>query len=109
MPERESSVEPGALSGALGLARRSGQLGFGARIVRERIRDGAARLVVVAGDASPRARERLARLCRQHGVPVVTCESGAALGRWLGLGILSAVAILDEGLASSILKPPDHR
>lgn len=51
------------LAGALGLARRAGALLWGTDRVRDAVRAGKARLVLLTGDASPRTRRHFTELC----------------------------------------------
>ncbi len=95
------------LHGALGLARRSGQLAWGMRAVRQEILRAGAHLVVLATDASPRAQRRIRDLCQERGVAVIEGPPAARLGVWCGLSSLAAVAVLDQGLAESLVRRSD--
>src|SRR5690554_793021 len=72
---RSRGPRPMAASDAfslLGLARRAGTVLVGTDAVRRSIRNGDARLVILAGDASPVQLEKVFRLLRHHEIPHVT-------------------------------------
>jgi ribosomal protein L7Ae-like RNA K-turn-binding protein len=88
----------------LGLGLRAGSVVIGVEGVRAGIRRGRCRLVVLARDASPRARQRLERLAAARGVPQVVGPPAAELGAWLGRPPVMAVGVgareLARGLAA---------
>ncbi|MDH3223184.1 MAG: ribosomal L7Ae/L30e/S12e/Gadd45 family protein [Gemmatimonadota bacterium] len=87
----------------LGLARRAGRLVVGAEESRRAIRQGVARVVVIADDAAGGQREKVLRASRAGSVPVLHEASGSALGAALGRGKVTAVAVTDRGLSSKLL------
>jgi ribosomal protein L7Ae-like RNA K-turn-binding protein len=92
------------VSGLLGLARRAGGVVAGTEAVREAIRAGEARLVVVASDASPAQSAKTRRTLAGHPVPHVTWGTRAELGGAVGLAPLSAVAVTHPRLAAEMLE-----
>lgn len=93
----------GGTAGLLGLARRAGRLVVGANGVRAALRREEAAVVVVAGDHSRRTDDKVIRLARARGVPVVPGPPAEELGRLLGRTAVQAVAVTDEHLARGIL------
>lgn len=94
----------------LGLARRAGATAPGTDATRDAIRSGRARLVLLAGDASETQREKVVRLLRHRSVPSRVVGSRSELGRALGTGPLSAVAVTDPSIARALeerLEGPD--
>lgn len=94
---RSSSVDQ-----LLGLARRAGALVHGTEAVRQSIRDGAARLVLFAGDASPTQLDKIRRTLETRPTPQATLGDRATLGSAIGLAPVSAVAVTSTSLASRI-------
>ena len=87
----------------LGLARKAGRLVIGAEESRRAIREGIARVVVLADDASSGHRGKVEAVARARGVPVVGIGSRGELGQALGKGLVTAVAVTDKGLSSKLL------
>jgi len=89
----------------LGLARKAGLLAVGAEDVSTAARNGKARLVISANDASENALRR-ARTAAESGgsmysvIPYNSFELGSVTGR----GSPGTVAILDAGLAARFLR-----
>ena len=94
---------PDRALGMLGLAARAGAVTIGTGATRAALQQGDVRLVVMAGDGSPRTEEKVARLARGTGVPVVVGPDAAALGARLGRGAVQAVGVVDTGFADGIL------
>lgn len=86
----------------LGLARRAGATVHGTAATRDAIRSGRARLVVMAEDASKTQKEKVERLLRHRSVPSRVLGSRNELGRALGTGPLSAVAVTDPSIAKAL-------
>jgi ribosomal protein L7Ae-like RNA K-turn-binding protein len=90
--------------GLLGLARRAGGIAAGTEAVREAIRAGKARLVVVATDVSPAQSAKVRRTLAGHPVRNVAWGSRSELGAAVGLAPLSAVAVTHARLAAEMLE-----
>lgn len=86
----------------IGLAARAGRVAFGTERVREAVRQGAARYVIIAADAAEGARDKLLPLLRARGVDHAIEFERWELGRALGRGPLSAVALLAGPLAERV-------
>lgn len=93
---------PDAVLPLLGLAARAGTLVPGTGRVREAVRAGVVRFVVVAGDASENARDKLLPLLAARGVPHAVVFDRTALGAAVGRSPLSAVGITDASLAGRV-------
>lgn len=89
--------------GLLGLGLRAGSVVIGVEAVRAGLQQGAVRCVVLARDASPRALEKVARLARGRGVPVVEAGEAAALGARLGRPPVMVAGVRDAKLAAGVL------
>ena len=83
----------------LGLARRAGAVVPGTAGVRDAIRSGDAKLVLLAGDASPVQLAKIRRTMEGRPVPEASLGSRAELGAALGHDPISAVAVTSAPLA----------
>jgi ribosomal protein L7Ae-like RNA K-turn-binding protein len=90
--------------GLLGLGYRGRLVVVGVEAVRAEVQAGRARCVVLAADASPRAIEKVVRLAKAKGVPLVAGPMAAAIGEQLGKPPVMAVGVRDRGLADGILR-----
>ena len=88
----------------LGLALRAGKLESGDEGVMKAVRSGAARLVIVATDASANAMKKYTDKCKYYGVPCIAAFDRKALGRSVGKPERVAVAVTDTGLSELVLK-----
>lgn len=86
----------------LGLAARAGALLTGTAAVRQGVRDGEVRTVLLAADASPTQQQKLLPLLEARGVPLRALASRARFGAALGRGPVSAVGICNENFARRI-------
>jgi ribosomal protein L7Ae-like RNA K-turn-binding protein len=86
----------------LGLARRAGALAPGVEAVRQAVRDGTARVVVLARDASPLQLDKIGRTKHGRAVPTAWLGDRDVLGAAVGLGPLSAVAVTNAALAEQV-------
>jgi ribosomal protein L7Ae-like RNA K-turn-binding protein len=87
----------------LGLGLRAGGVVVGVAGVRARLARGTLRCVVLARDASPRTRDKVERLARRRGVPVVVGPAAAELGAGLGRPPVQAVGVADATLARGLM------
>lgn len=88
----------------LGLAARGRNVASGEFQTVNAVRDGTAALVLVAMDASANTRKLFADKCSFYEIPFYLYATRADLGKAIGTDIRSAVAVLNEGLAGSIIK-----
>jgi ribosomal protein L7Ae-like RNA K-turn-binding protein len=88
----------------LGLARRAGKVAAGTDRSRQALGSRAAKLVLIAADASPVQRRKLEGLIRRGTVPHVVIGDRAALGAAVGAPPLSAVAVTDARFAEQMLR-----
>ena len=89
--------------GLLGLGVRAGTVLVGSGPVRAELQRDRVRAVVVAADRSPRTEEKVERLARARGVPVVEGPSALVLGRRVGRTAVQAVGITDARLAEGLM------
>ncbi len=91
---------------AVELARKSGKIKKGTNEVTKSTERGAAKLVVVSQDVSPReVIMHLQPLCKEKSIPYVEVPSKDDLGSAAGLMVgTSAVAIVVEGESKNLIK-----
>ena len=86
----------------LGLARRAGGIAPGTEAVRRAIREGEARLILIAGDASSVQVEKVRTTLNDRAIPRVILGDRNTLGAAVGLAPLSAVAVTHAELATKL-------
>ena len=109
-PKDRGSAVPEEALNLLGLAVRAGAVAPGVAQARAAIRAGRARLVILASDAADAQRGKVDRLAQVRGVSLRWGGDRAALGRALGKGPISAVAVLQDEFAQELgrrLSPVD--
>ncbi|HEU5171434.1 MAG TPA: ribosomal L7Ae/L30e/S12e/Gadd45 family protein [Gemmatimonadales bacterium] len=92
------------LLGLVGLGYRGRLVAVGVEAVRQELRRGRLRCVVVAADASPRTVDKVVRLAAAKQVPLVRGPSAGAIGARLGRPPVMAVGVRDRGLAEGVLR-----
>ena len=93
-----------SVTGLLGLGARARRLVVGVAGVRARLQAGSVRCVVLAADASARTRDKVERLARARGVPVIRGPVALELGAGLGRSPVQAVGVEDGALARGVLE-----
>lgn len=99
------TTEPGAderVLGLLGLARRAGSVVRGVSAVRDAVRSGEARLVILAEDASAGQLGKLTGLLEAREVVVRWMESRERLGLAIGQAPISALAVTTQSFAEAL-------
>ena len=87
----------------LGMARRAGALAYGTGSTRRVLKEGRARLILFARDASETQREKVMKLLRHGTTPHATLGTREALGSAVGSAPVSAIAVTDRGFATELL------
>ncbi len=90
--------------GYLGLGLRAGSVVVGVDAVRRALQARECRCVVVARDASQRAREKVLRLAAALGVPQIEGPDAATLGAGLGKPPVMVAGVRDAALADGIIR-----
>ncbi len=92
------------LRGMIGIAAKAGRLKSGEFSSEESIKDGRARLCLLASDASERTSKHFSDMCAYRGIPIYKLEADKeALGQMIGRGPRSSVTIEEKGLAMNIV------
>lgn len=87
----------------LGMARRAGAVVSGTGSTRRAVKEGRARLVLFAQDASETQRDKVMNLLRHGQTPRATVGTREALGSAVGSAPVSAVAVTDKGFAKELV------
>jgi ribosomal protein L7Ae-like RNA K-turn-binding protein len=95
--------------GLLGLGYRGRLVVIGVDAVRAEVRAGRVACVVLASDASPRAVDKVVRLARAKGVPMVAGPRADEIGEQLGRPPVMAVGVRDRSLADGVLRSAPER
>ncbi len=100
-----TTTEPRANSALrlLGLARRAGAVAPGTDAVRRAIREGDARLILVARDASSVQLEKIRTTLHDRSIPQAVLGDRNTLGAAVGFARLTAVAVTDRALADRLV------
>jgi ribosomal protein L7Ae-like RNA K-turn-binding protein len=103
MDDAVAAVGGTRLLGLIGLGYRARRLVLGVDAVRRELQARKCWCVVVAEDASPRAREKVVRLASARGVPIVPGPRAAAIGAQLGKPPVMVVGVRDRALADGMV------
>ena len=87
----------------LGLAARGRNVVSGELQTLNAVKDGSAMLVIIAEDASENTRKMFTDKCGFYDVPVRVFGTKQALGRAIGKDVRSSIAVVNEGLAQSMI------
>lgn len=90
--------------GFVGLAKRAGKLSDGTDACITNIRNGKARLVILAKDTSAATAKKVNDKCKYYGVKIITYGEMETLGNAVGREIAACVSVNDDGFAQAILK-----
>ena len=87
----------------LGLAARGRNVVSGELQTLNAVKDGSAMLVIVAEDASENTKKLFSDKCSFYEVPLRMYGSRETLGRAIGKEMRSSLAVIDIGLAQSVI------
>ena len=90
--------------GTLGLAMRAGHVVSGEFMTEKAIRDGDARLVIVAEDASDNTKKKFSDSCKYYKIAYALYGDKEMLGNAIGKQFRASLAVTDKGFAASISK-----
>ncbi len=90
--------------GYLGLAARGRKLVSGEFMTEKTVKEGSARLVILAEDASDNTKKMFGNMCEFYQVPLYTMSNKELLGHAIGKQIRASLAVTDDGLAKAIKK-----
>ncbi|MFA9463756.1 MAG: L7Ae/L30e/S12e/Gadd45 family ribosomal protein [Velocimicrobium sp.] len=88
----------------IGLATKSGKISSGEFSTEKAVKEGKAKLVIVAEDASANTKKMFQNMCDYYQVPIHFLSEKGELGHAMGKQFRASLAILDQGLADAIIK-----
>ena len=88
----------------LGLAKRANKVSTGEFICKKSIKQGIAKLAIIATDASCNTKKSITNSCEFYKVQIIECADMESLGKFTGGGQRAVVTINDENLANAIIK-----
>ena len=87
-----------------GLAARAGRVASGEFQTETAVKDGTAKLVIVAEDASDNTKKLFHDKCSFYKVPIIAMGTKEELGHAIGKEFRASLAILDTGFAEAVMK-----
>ena len=91
----------------LGLAMKAGKVLSGEFLCENAIRDGKAKLIIIANDASLNTSKKFKDKCTYYSIPYRICFSKEELGNFIGKEARAVAALTDEGFAKNLIKNID--
>ncbi|MBW7473255.1 ribosomal L7Ae/L30e/S12e/Gadd45 family protein [Paenibacillus oenotherae] len=88
----------------LGMAMRAGKLVTGDETVLKTVKQGKARLVILAGDASDNTKKKYRDKCSTYNVKLVEAFDRISLGEAIGKSERVLIAVTDAGFSASITR-----
>lgn len=88
----------------IGLATKAGKLSSGEFLTEKAVKEGKARLVIVASDASDNTKKMFRNMCDYYHVRLEILSDKGQLGHAMGKQFRASLAVLDQGLADAIIK-----
>lgn len=85
-----------------GLARRAHKVSAGAFAGAQSVKNGGARLVIIASDASDNTKKQFADLCSFRKVPIIEYSDTEALGKCTGTATRAVISVNDKNFAKAI-------
>ena len=93
----------------IGLATKAGKVASGEFCTEREVKAGAAKIVIVAEDASSNTKKKFQNMCDFYQVPIRCYNRKEALGHAMGKELRASLAVVDAGFAGSILKQLDTK
>ena len=100
-------MKPDKVLSLLGIAMKAGGVLSGEFQTEKAVKEGKARLVILAGDASDNTKKKFADMSSYYGVPFYTYADREQLGHCIGKEFRASLAVTNRGLAESLRKHVD--
>lgn len=91
----------------IGLCKRAGRLSSGEFAVSKSVKEGSAKLIIVAEDASENTKKKFTNMCEFYKIELLEAGKLSLLGRALGKEKRAVICIADEGFCKSLKKALD--
>lgn len=92
----------------LSLATKAGKTVTGEFSTEKAVKEGKARLVIVAEDASDNTKKKFRNTCEYYHVTMRVFSDKVSLGNACGKEFRASLAVTDEGLAKAVVKQMEH-
>ena len=96
------------ITSMLGIAMKAGKIASGEFMTENAIKDGSACLVLLASDCSGNTKKKFRNSCEFYHVPYYEIEDKEELGRCIGKEFRASLAVLDEGIAKTLMSYMDN-
>lgn len=100
-------MRPNKIFSLIGLATRARNAVSGEFMTEKAVKDGSASLVIVGTDASDNTKKNFSDMCTFYHVPIYFYGTKDELGHAMGKQMRASLAIVDDGLAKSLIKHLD--
>ncbi len=97
-------VKEQRIQNLLGMAQRARKVVSGAFAVEQAIKDGTAKLLLLAGDAEAKSVNAYKELAEKNRIPCVTVLHKDSMGECMGKEYRAVAALLDDGFSKSLRK-----
>lgn len=88
----------------IGLAAKAGNLASGEFMAEKAVKEGKAKLVIVAEDASNNTKKMFTNMCTYYKVPIYFFGEKTKLGHAIGKEFRASLVLFDKGLADMVEK-----
>ena len=88
----------------LSICMKAGKIGAGERVCEIALRNGSARLVILAGDASGNTKKKFEQKTFYYRVPLLTVGTKDEISRCIGKENRAVFVITDESLAGNVIR-----
>ena len=97
-------MKPNKVLSYIGLSAKSGNVASGEFSTEKAVKEGKAKLVIVAQDSSDNTKKMFTNMCEYYNVPIYFYSTKAELGHAMGKEMRASLALLDQGLADATEK-----
>ena len=88
----------------IGIAAKAGYLTSGEFMTEKAVKEGKAKLVIIAEDASNNTKKMFTNMCTYYKVPIYFFGEKTNLGHAIGKEFRASLVLLDKGLADTVEK-----
>ena len=97
-------MKPDKVLSYIGLSAKSGKIASGEFSTEKAVKEGKAKLVIVAEDSSDNTKKMFTNMCTYYDVPIYFYSNKSELGHAMGKEMRASLALLDQGLADAVTK-----
>ena len=97
-------MNPNKAIALISLSQKAGKIASGEFSTEKAVKEGKAKLVIVADDASDNTKKKFSNMCTYYEVPYFLLGNKIQLGNAIGKEFRASIAIVDGNLAQAISK-----